>query len=191
MQSASRRTPPPPPPLLVNGDRMKQQEFHRRYEAYPNKGAKFELVGGIVYMASPLRWPHGNHHVKLGTALELYAASTPGVDVGDNATAILGEESEPQPDLAMRVFPEYGGQSEINADQYLQGAPELIAEIAHSTRAIAMNQKRNDYLQAGVAEYLVVCIEEQELHWFDFRTGQMIAANRQGIWPSACFPAFG
>jgi len=58
-------------PLLVNGDRMKQPEFHRRYEAYPDD-TKCELVGGTVYMASPLRWPHGSHHSMLDLALRLY-----------------------------------------------------------------------------------------------------------------------
>ena len=47
-----------PLPPLHNGDRLTQAEFHRRYEAYP-EDVKFELVGGIVYMTSPLRRPHG------------------------------------------------------------------------------------------------------------------------------------
>src|SRR5262245_37865860 len=102
MSTVAKRTTTRPPsrlavlPLLENGDRMKQAEFHRRYEAYP-EDVKFELIGGIVYMASPLRWPHANYHPKLGFALELYATGTLGVEVGDNATTILGEESEPQP----------------------------------------------------------------------------------------------
>ena len=50
--------------LLCNGDRMKQPEFHRRYETYP-KDVKFELIGGIVYMASPLRMPHGRYQPML------------------------------------------------------------------------------------------------------------------------------
>src|SRR5262249_43328177 len=113
--AASRVTPPPPPgvPLLENGDRMTQAEFHRRYKACPPH-VRAELIGGIVYMTSPLRRPHGNYHLKLGLALELYASGTPGVEAGDNATAILGEESEPQPDLALRILPEYGGRSRLN-----------------------------------------------------------------------------
>lgn len=34
-------------PLLHNGDRLKQPEFHRRYQAHPGSD-KFELIGGIV-----------------------------------------------------------------------------------------------------------------------------------------------
>jgi hypothetical protein len=187
ISSADRNPTPPPVPPLCTGDRMKQPEFHRRYQAYPD-GTRFELVGGTVYMTSPLRWPHGNYHIKLGLVLELYAGGTPGVEAGDNATAILGEESEPQPDLALRRLPEYGGQSRENAERYIEGAPELLAEIAYSTRSIDMNQKRQDYQQAGVLEYLVLCVEEQELHWFHFPSGKRIRPNREGISCSKVFP---
>ncbi len=174
-------------PLLVNGEHMKQAEFHRRYEAYP-KNVKIELIGGVVYMASPLRWPHGHFHPKLSFALELYSTQTPGVEVGDNATVILSEEGEPQPDLTMRLLPEYGGQSRLNEDQYVEGAPELLAEIAHSTRAIALHQKRDEYQRAGVVEYMVLCIEERELRWFHFPSGEMLTPNRRGVCRSRVFP---
>jgi Uma2 family endonuclease len=175
------------PPILCNGDRMKQREFHRRYESYP-EDVKFELIGGIVYMASPLGRPHGTYHGELSLVLWHYKAGTPGIEPADNATTILGEESEPQPDLALRILPECGGQSRVNANEYYEGAPELIAEIAHSTRAIAMNQKRQDYEQAGVQEYRVLCIEEQELYWFHFPSGRPIRADRQGVARSRVFP---
>src|SRR5437660_5652925 len=83
-------------PFLVNGQRMKQPEFHRRYEACPPE-EKWELIGGIVYMASPLRYPHGRYEQKLGFAFELYCLGTPGVEGAHNVTSILSEESEPQP----------------------------------------------------------------------------------------------
>jgi hypothetical protein len=182
------------PPLLNNGDRMTQPEFHRRYEAYP-KEVKLELVGGTVYWCSdsrrphtPLRWSQAAYHPKLSLALELYASETPGVELGDNATIILDEAGEPQPDLALRILEEYGGRSRVNPDDYVEGSPELMAEVAHSTRAIDMNQKRVDYQRAGVIEYLVVCVEEQVLHWFDFRTGRPIRPGRQGISRSRVFP---
>jgi Uma2 family endonuclease len=176
-----------PPLRLCNGDRMKQPEFHRRYKTYPDD-VKFELIGGTVFMASPLRWPHGKYNVKLSFALELYSTATPGVEAGDNATIILGEEHEPQPDLALRLLPEYGGQSRENAEEYIEGPPELLAEIAYSSWAIDMNQKREAYQQTGVLEYLVLLVEEQELHWFDFQRGRLIRPNREGISRSRVFP---
>jgi Uma2 family endonuclease len=70
----------------------------------------------------------------------------------------------------------------------VEGAPELLAEIAHSTRAIALHQKRDDYERAGVIEYLVLCIEERELRWFHFPSGEMLTPNRRGVSRSRVFP---
>jgi len=175
------------PPGLANGDRMRQPEFHRLYEKCPDD-VKFELIGGIVYMASPLRLPHSRYDGRLGFAFELYSGYTTGVEVLHGATAILGEESEPQPDLGLRILPEFGGQSRTNAEEYVVGPPELLAEIAHSTRALDMHQKRLDYRQAGVAEDLVLCVEEQELHWFDFRGRRTLRPNGDGVYRSRVFP---
>ena len=173
--------------LLENGDRLTQPEFHRRYLAYP-EDVEFELVGGIVYMSSPLRRSHGRRHSQLGSLFERYSEQTPGVETLDNATTILGEESEPQPDLALRILSEYGGQSWETADDYVEGPPELVAEVAHSTRAIDLHQKRLDYQHAGVREYLVLCIEGPELIWFGFRPRGRILPDADGISRSRVFP---
>src|SRR3954452_8135221 len=115
-------------PLLQNGDRLTQREFHRRYEAMP-PNVRAELIGGIVHMPSPLRMPHGRWSRRLSTVLGLYEDATPGVDGADNATTILGENSELQPDLFLRLVPECGGQSTVDERDSLIGAPELIIEI--------------------------------------------------------------
>jgi Uma2 family endonuclease len=181
MSTASSMSP------LHSGDRMSQAEFHRRYAAYP-EDVKFELIGGIVYMASPLRRSHGRWHLQLGALLERYASATPGVEALDNTTTILGEESEPQPDLALRILSAYGGQSRETDDDYVLGPPELIAEVAHSSRAIDLHRKRLDYQRAGVREYLVLCVEESELHWWRFRPGGRIAPDGKGVYRSRVFP---
>jgi Uma2 family endonuclease len=185
MKPARTRSTPLPP--LHNGDHMSQAEFHRRYEAYPDD-VKIELIGGVVYMASPLKRPHGTSDFKLGLVLGLYEAATPGVEGAHNMTTILGEESEPQPDLMLRLHEECGGQSRYNEEDYLVGAPEFIAEVAHSSRSIDMNRKRQDYLEAGVQEYLVLCVEEQELHWFHFPSRRKLKPDRNGLWKSRVFP---
>lgn len=172
---------------LVNGERMTQPEFHRRYEGCP-EGEKWELIGGIVYVASPLKLPHSDYDDEIGYVLGTYRRATPGTQVTHNATAILDEESEPQPDLGLRILSEYGGQSRTTTDDYLEGAPELLVEVAHSRRNLAMHGKRDDYERTGVLEYLVVCMEEEEVHWFHFPSGDVIRPNRQGISRSLVFP---
>ena len=190
MSSAARFTTPPRPPVvppLVPGERLTQPEFHRRYEQYPPH-IKFELIRGIVYMASPARWRHGTYNFELAAVLGLYKSATSGVEGGSDATTILGEESEPQPDQALRLLPEYGGRSRLNEGEYVQGPPEWLGEIAYSRKDIDLGVKRLDYERAGVVEYMVVCVAEQELHWFHFPSGKIIKPDRQGIYRSRVFP---
>ena len=139
-------------------------------------------------MASPLRRRHGTCHVQLGGLLATYEAHSPGVEVADNATILLGDEGEPQPDLYLRILPEFGGQSRTTADDYVDGAPELIIEVALSSRAIDLHGKYDDYRRYGVAEYLVVCLEESELHWFDLRGNQELSADDDGVLRVRTFP---
>src|SRR5437764_15273220 len=85
-------------PRLENGEHLDQKTFHARYAAM-SKGIKAELIGGRVYiMPSPLHPLHGRHHSRIMGWLEVYLANTRGVDVFDNTSAVLGDDSEPQPD---------------------------------------------------------------------------------------------
>jgi Uma2 family endonuclease len=187
MRSAARYTRLPAVPPLIPSQRLKQPEFHRRYEQYPDD-VKFELIGGVVYMASPLRRRHSGYHASTSGVLWLYAGETPGIELLDNTTTILGSQSEPQPDLELRILSAFGGQSFETVDDYVRGAPEHITEIADSSKDIDLREKRTDYERAGVIEYLVVCITEQELHWFHFPSGKMIKPDRHGVHRSRVFP---
>ena len=172
---------------LQNGDRMTREEFHRVYSQMP-EDFKAELIGGIVYVASPLKRRHGTNHLPLGTLFFTYEAHTPGVESGDNVTILLGEEGEPQPDLFLRVLTECGGQSQTSDDDYVLGAPELIAEIAFSSRSIDLHRKREDYTRYGVCEYLVLCLGEKKLRWFDLRNDRELEPGDDGICRITAFP---
>ena len=124
----------------------------------------------------------------MSAVLFTYQGHTPGVECGDNATVKLGEWSEPQPDVYLRILPEYGGQSQTTKDNYLAGPPELIAEIAYSTEAIDLHAKLLDYARYGVREYLVVCLREGELRWFDLPNDEELHPDRDGIYRVRVFP---
>ena len=175
------------PAELHSGDRMNREEFHRLYEKTP-KNFKAELIGGTVYVASPLRRPHGTQHLRLGSLLAVYEGYTPGVEAGDNVTVLLGDESEPQPDLFLRVLPEFGGQSGTNKDEYITGAPELLIEVAHSSHSLDLHGKREDYASHGVREYLVATLTDQRIRWFDLSANQELAADKDGIIRARQFP---
>src|SRR5437762_195304 len=103
-------------PLLEPGDNLDQKTFHARYESMP-EDVRAELIEGVVYMPSRVKAPHGRSHSRAMTWLWLYQAATPGTDVLDNASAILGDESEPQPDGCLIVLPECGGQTHLDKDE--------------------------------------------------------------------------
>ena len=141
-------------------------------------------------MPAALRRPHGRSHSLVMYWLGSYEDATPGAEVYDNTTNILGEESEPQPDACLIILPEKGGQTRFTSDDYLAGAPELVAEIASSTESYDLHSKKLDYERAGVKEYLVVALRQQTVIWFvnlggKFEQKQPIA---DGIFHSEVFP---
>ncbi|MBE9224292.1 Uma2 family endonuclease [Phormidium sp. LEGE 05292] len=175
-------------PPLENGDQLTRVEFERRYSAMPNQ-KKAELIEGVVYMASPLRVQgHGEPHSDIMTWLGVYKAATPGLMSADNTTVRLDADNEPQPDALLRI--KVGGQSTISEDDYVEGAPELIVEIAASSASIDFNQKLKVYRRNGVQEYLIWRVYDGEFDWFRLNAGEYIKleTNENGIIYSQTFP---
>lgn len=177
-------------PRLENGDRLTRSEFERRYAATPEK-FKAELIGGVVYVASPVRVRnHGRPHAYIMGWLIAYVAATPKVDIADNSTVRLDLDNEPQPDALLRIEPEVGGRSRITDDDYIEGAPELTVEIAASSASYDMNAKLNAYRRNGVQEYLVWQTYENQIAWFCLQEGEYIRLqpNATGMIRSRVFP---
>jgi len=161
-----------PIPPLEPGDHLTRDEFERRYDAMPGL-KKAELIEGVVYLSSPVRWDHhARPHIDVSTWLGVYAAHTPGVQVGDNGSVRLDGGNMPQPDVAMMIDPALGGQAVIGEDDYIEGAPELVVEIAASTASIDLNSKLKVYRRNKVREYLVWRVLDNTLDWFVFGQGQ-------------------
>ncbi|NJL86673.1 MAG: Uma2 family endonuclease [Leptolyngbyaceae cyanobacterium SM1_1_3] len=178
------------PLLLENGDRLTRSEFERRYQAMP-QSQKAELIEGVVYMASPVRVKkHGQPHSHIITWLGTYRSLTLGVMVCDNTTVRLDLDNEPQPDGLLRIDEVCGGQSRISEDDYVEGAPELIVEIAASSASYDLYDKKNAYRRNGVREYIVWQVIEQTVSWFALEQGKYIAvpADSAEIIHSRCFP---
>ena len=163
--------PPTPAPGLENGDRLTRAEFERRYEARPDL-KKAELIEGVVHMPSPTRFgSHARPHAALIGWLFTYAATTPGVEVSDNPTVRLDLDNEPQPDAALLIDPEVGGQARVSEDDYVEGAPELVAEITASSASYDLHDKLHVYRRNGVREYLVWRTLDGRLDWFELADG--------------------
>ena len=177
-------------PELRAGDHLARAEFERRYLAMPHL-KKAELVEGVVYMPSPVRYPeHGRPHLNLAGWLATYIAATAGVDGGDNSTVRLDLDNEPQPDACLRILPECGGQATVSDDGYLEGAPELVAEVAASSASYDLHAKKKAYRRNGVPEYLVWRVLDQTIDWFVLQDGnyEPRPADADGRLRSRVFP---
>jgi Uma2 family endonuclease len=175
MSTAERRPPVSPP--LEAGQRLDQAEFMRRYELTP-PGFKAELIGGIVHVPSPIRNEHGISSFDVIVWLGYYRDRTPGVQGLGEVTTLLDELGVPQPDGQLRILPEYGGRTR-NERGYVAGGPELVVEVAKSSRRSDLVPNKGDYERAGVKEYIVVTRNPDAVHWF-IRRGQKLVAMRPG-----------
>lgn len=177
-------------PPLEAGDHLTRCEFERRYEAVPEV-KKTELIESVVYMPSAVRITgHGRPHGRIMIWLGTYVVATPGVDLADNTTIRLDLENEPQPDALLRLEPGMGGQSSISEDDYLEGAPELIAEVASSSASYDLHEKLRVYRRNGVQEYIVWRVYDKQVDWFQLIDGEYIrlTPDAEGIVSSRVFP---
>ena len=174
-------------PPLVAGDVLTRDEFLARWEALPEL-RRAELIGGVVYMPSPLSWEHGTIDNHVSTWVGVYSASTPGCEAGNNATWLMLQDA-PQPDTSLRIREESGGQSRREG-RFVRGAPEFAAEVCVSSAAYDLHQKLDLYRAAGVREYLTVLVHEREVRWHVLIAGsyQLLPVGPDGVIRSTVFP---
>ena len=165
--------------ILENGDHLDRVEFERRYTASNIK--KAELIEGLVYVASPLRFtPHAEPHGRIIGWLIAYQAMMTGLKVGIEPTVRLDADNEPQPDA---VLFRLGGNAQVDEDGYITGSPELIVEIAASTVSYDLHAKKRSYERNGVKEYIVWRTLDQAIDWFILENDKYVelAPDEAGI----------
>jgi len=183
---------PPMPQIrpLEPGDRLTREEFERRYDAMPHL-KKAELIEGVVYITPPVRCEaHAGPHADLIGWLGMYGAFTHGVEAGASAHVRLGACSMPQPDAILRIRPERGGRARISADDYVEGGPELVAEVAASSIRFDTGLKLQMYQRYDVQEYIVWRVPDNQIDWFVPRGGQFarLTPDAAGMYRSEVFP---
>jgi len=115
--------------------------------------------------------------------LATYEADTTGVEAANNTTVRL--------DALLRILPECGGQTRLDADArgYLEGAPELVAEVAGSSTSIDLHEKRRAYRRSGVREYIVWRIYDEAIDAFVLEADDYVPLRPEaGILRSHAFP---
>ena len=177
-------------PPLKHGDRLARAEFERRYDAMPNL-KRAELIEGVVHVPPATRWDnHAVPRADLIACFGYYRGGTPGVRVGDAGSIRLDLTNEPQPDITMLIDPALGGLAVISSDDYIEGSPELVAEISASSISTDLNSKLAVYQRNGVREYVVWRVYEGEIDWYSLAYGQYqkLAKHSDGAVHSMVFP---
>ncbi len=153
---------------------------------------KAQLIEGIVYMPSPVRYEsHSKPHSILNAWLVYYVSKTPGLlGFGDNGTVRLDEDNEPQPDLFLLLPKHVGGLAKVDEDDYITGPPALVCEVAASSVSIDLHLKKTAYRRNGVQEYLVWRTEDAAVDWFTLQGGEFVPMTpvSDGTLRSRIFP---
>jgi Uma2 family endonuclease len=180
----------PPMAPLSSGDRLVRAEFERRYAAQPEL-VKAELVEGVVYVASPTHaQAHSIPHFHLIGWLATYLAATPGVLGADNVTLRLDDDNVVQPDICAWIERSAQPRAWVGRDDFLNGAPELIIEIAATSATYDLHDKLQAYRRNRVCEYLVVATYDRVARWHRWVDGRyiVVAPDDDGIYRSAALP---
>ena len=149
------------------------------------------MIEGVVYVASPAgATSHGGPQAAVHVLLGTYAAFTPGTLHLDNATVRLDLDNELQPDAALLVKSESGGHSRISDDDCIEGAPELVVEVAASSASHDLHDKLNVYRRNGVREYLVRRTLDERIDGFELVDDEYrpLLADDTGTIRSKVFP---
>ena len=99
-------------------------------------------------------------------------------------------DNEAQPDGILCIDSELGGATRIGDDDYLEGPPELIVEVAASSASYDLGDKKNAYRRNGVKEYIAWRVLDGEIDWFINRPSgyEPLAINDQRRYQSETFP---
>ncbi len=60
----------------------------------------------------------------------------------------------------------------MSEDGYIEGAPELIVEVAATSSSIDPHDKLRAYRRNGVREYVVWRTQERRIDWFELAGGE-------------------
>jgi Uma2 family endonuclease len=78
----------------------------------------------------------------------------------------------------------------LSEDDYIEGAPELVVEIAASSAAIDLADKKRAYRRNGIPEYLVWRVFDRQVDWFYLVEGDYVPLPMEtdGTMRSRVFP---
>lgn len=151
-----------------------RDEYYRAAEAGSFSGQRVELIDGAILMMSPMKAAHAAAIELTASALrELFGLS---YWIRVQLPLVVGDDSEPEPDVAIvpgtpRDYPEH------------PTSALLVVEVSDTTLAFDRGQKRRLYAAAGVADYWILNLVDEQLEVHrnpvgdDYQSVTMIGAS--------------
>lgn len=173
---------------LRNGEHLSRAEFERRWDATPGL-SRAELVEGIGVMPHLTSETHSGHHEQLQYWLSHYARATAGVKALIGPSLRLDNKNEFQPDCLLRIEAPVR-RSSVSSDDYVEGSPELVAEVAVTSADYDAHEKREFYERAGVQEYFLWQVLDVRCDWWTLHEGAYLPLKPRsdGVHCSQVFP---
>lgn len=141
----------------VDQRRFTVDEYHRMAEMGIFKPTeRVELFRGVVRRMSPKNWAHVVAVTELYQRLVLVLADRAGL-YQEAPLKLIQLDSEPEPDIVATSSPSIKDYGSENAK------PLLVVEVSESSLRYDLNAKAPLYAEAGVPEYWVVNLVDQEL----------------------------
>src|SRR5207248_9835844 len=105
-----------------------------------------------------------------------------------DGTVRLDANTEVQPDACL--WQEEPGGPHRGAGDYLEGAPQLVVEVAASSASYDLHDKKEAYRRAGVREYVVWRVVDGAIDWFRLQAGAYVPVepDARGLVESQVFP---
>jgi Uma2 family endonuclease len=118
-------------------------------------GKRLELVDGVIYEMSPQKGPHATGILLAAEALR--AAFPKGYQIRVQLPLALGDEDEPEPDLAVVL----GGLRDYR-DTHPTTAV-LVVEVSDTSSLHDRERKRSLYARCGITEYWILDVQTKQL----------------------------
>ena len=149
-------------------------EFHRLGDAGAFEGRRAMLIGGVILEEGAMNPPYAVTLELVEAAVR--AAFGAGWRIRGQSPLVLGQDLDPEPDLAVVVGVPRGSTTHPTT-------AVLVVEVADSSLAFDTNEKRLLYARAAIPEYWVVDVNGRRLLVYrDPQAGDY--ATRQVIGPA-------
>jgi len=148
---------PPPSALPRRPVRWTVAQFHQMGERGYFNGRRASLIRGVIAEEGPMNPPYRIALELTDTAVRF--AFGPGWRVCVQMPLVLGQDTDPEPDIALV-------RGSVRGTTSHPTTAALVIEIADSSLGYDLTTKAELYATAGIPEYWVVDVDGRTLHVF-------------------------